>query len=202
MIEETATDPMAEFMRDHGRARKLLDQNADVCFLATHDPQDGVQVRTLVLRDIVERKLGIFLNRSSPKWNQLEANGEFQLLLYYPSIELQYRMSGTHAHMDSDLVADSWLLRPDGSKYLDYYYDRIGAQSTRVDSREAMESALAKLQRSLPEPDGLTAPESARGLYLEIDTIDRLDLSDRSRLHDRRLFTFAAGRWTQQVLVP
>jgi|TARA_Y100000310_G_scaffold342979_1_gene448564 pyridoxamine 5'-phosphate oxidase len=193
---------MAEFMRDHGRAKKQLDQNADVCFLATHDPQGGVQVRTLVLRDIVERRLGIFLNRSSPKWRQLELNGEFQLLIYYPSIERQYRMSGSHVDMDSDLVADSWLARPDGSKYLDFYYERIGAQSTPVDSRQAMESALSELKQQLPEPEELTAPDSARGVYLEIDTIDRLDLTDRGRLHDRRLFTFAAGRWTEQILVP
>lgn len=193
---------MAEFMRDHGRARKLLDQNADICFLATRDAENGVQVRTLVLRDIVERKLGIFLNRSSPKWRQLELDGQFQLLIYYPTIERQYRMSGIQVDMNPDLVADSWQLRPDGSKYLDYYYDRIAAQSTRVDSREAMETALAELKRSLPQPDALKAPESARGLYLEIDTIDRLDLSDRARLHDRRLFKFDAGRWTQQVLVP
>ena len=65
-------------------------------------------------------------------------------------------------------------------------------------SRTALLEELAAV--ALPEP--LVAPESARGLYLLSDRIERLDLGQDNGVHDRRLFLRESGRWSQAVLTP
>lgn len=199
---KSTLDPVAELMTDRSKARKMLDQNTDICFLATVDSQGNAHVRTLVVREIVGRTVAIFLNQGSPKWQQLQQGGQYELLLYYPTQERQYRLSGNYRDLDAALVADSWQLRPDGSKFLDYYYEQVAPQSTPVESREALLKNIEMLKQTLPEPEDLTAPVNARGLHLEINRIDRLDLTDPGRIHDRRLFTYVNGTWVVDVLVP
>ncbi len=193
---------MAELIRDRSRARKKLDQNADVCFLATSDVVGDVHVRTLVVREIVDRTVGIFLAEGSPKWQQLQEGGRYELLIYYPTMDRQYRLSGGYHGIDTELVADSWQLRPAASKYLDYYYARTGGQSTISKSRQDLIEGIGAVAQSVGDPDALVAPSHARGLHLEVNRVDRLDLTDPSSVHDRRLFTYSGGAWRQETLVP
>ncbi len=60
-----------QIRNDRERARQLADPNAALCFLALADGEGNASVRTLVLRDIVENRFRLFINKSSPKWRLL-----------------------------------------------------------------------------------------------------------------------------------
>ena len=117
---------------------------------------------------------------------------------YWPSINIQYRFQVQAAHVDPNLIADSWQLRPDVPKRMDWYYENHAPQSAPVSSRDDLLTNLKTM--NLAEP--LQAPENARGLIMEPQRIERLDLNQPDGVHERTLFMLSATGWQRETLVP
>ncbi|MEM7000984.1 MAG: hypothetical protein AAF529_09360 [Pseudomonadota bacterium] len=187
-------DPIEQFYADRAEARAAQDPMAAVCCIANYDGEQ-VQQRTLVLRD-VEGELAIFINATSPKWAALL--DAFSLTTWWPSVQVQYRMQGTTSLLDSNLVAESWQLRPDNPKKMDWFYHLQKPQSSRIEDRDALLNAVA----ALPLPEPLVAPAEAQGLQLNIANVERLDLNQSNGIHDRRVFVRQSNAWQVSTLVP
>ena len=154
------------------------------------------QQRTLVLRDLEDR-LAVFVNATSPKWPSLSER-QISVLVWLPMLNVQYHLACRTSPVPEHIVHASWLLRPDPPKRMDWLYTPSAPQSSSVESREHLLSALAAL--TLPEP--LIAPPTARGLYLHPLTIERLDLSQSNGVHDRRSYHRDADGWVETTLIP
>lgn len=187
-------DPLAQLAADRTLARERQDPCAGLCTVANIDADGLPQARTLVLRDMEER-LAIFVNATSPKFEHLNI---VSVVVWLPSVNVQYRLSCTTSAVHQSLVAESWQLRPDPPKRMDWLYARVQAQSSTIESREIL---LARLN-DLPLPEPLEAPDSARGLYLNPTLIDRLDLGQENGVHDRRRYRPGNPGWVEEVLVP
>ncbi|MDG1206958.1 MAG: pyridoxamine 5'-phosphate oxidase family protein [Pseudomonadales bacterium] len=194
-------NPIDVIKQTRNEARNVLDANADVCFLALASPNGEASVRTLVLRDIIENRFSLFINQSSPKWQLLSEGASYQLLLWYPSQQRQFRISGRSEPIDSAAVRTNWQRRPSGSKYLDYVYNEFAAQSSALDSREQLTSEIERL-KSLHKPDDMTPPDQVTGVELIANEIELLDLNSDDRIHDRLRFSLSAGVWSSKPLVP
>ena len=194
-------DPIDKIKTDRAEARKLSDPNADTCFLALADKNGQASVRTLVLREICDRHFVLFLNRTSPKWKLLEAGAGYELLIWYPSRQRQYRVQGSLVELDSSIVNVNWLRRPQGSKYLDYVYQEMAPQSSKLNNRQQLVEEVQRLKQ-VYKIDEMHAPTAVGGVQLVASRIEMLDLNRDDRIHDRQLFTFADGQWAAQVLVP
>lgn len=188
------TDPVSLFKIDRDRARAAQDPMANLLTLG-HNGDQTAEMRTLVLRDVGD-ELAIFINATSPKWPAL--GGRTSLLMYWPSIQIQYRILADLSPVQAEIVADSWQLRPDAPKRMDWFYTEVRAQSQPVDSR----AALLEKVHQLALPDNLVAPDTARGLVLKPFRVERLDLTQENGIHDRTLFLRQADHWTEQTLVP
>ena len=194
--EHAAIDPIAILLDDRARARSLEDPCASLCTLANIDEHGAPQARTLVLRELEER-LAVFINTTSPKWQALLA-GPVTLVVWLPSLQVQYRLGCATAVVPQELVHESWHLRPEPPKRLDWFYTHVQAQSSEVTSRDALLDALAALDA--PEP--LTPPATAHGLFLEPQHLERLHLGQDNGVHDRQLFRREGVAWTVTTLVP
>jgi pyridoxamine 5'-phosphate oxidase len=194
-------DPVERIQSDRAQARSLDDPNADLCFLALADSSGHASVRTLVLRDITELCITLFINRTSPKWHIIDRGGDAELLIWYPSVQRQYRIRGTLTEIDAKTIVTNWQRRPVGSKYLDHVYEEMGAQSSFIDSRESLTSKLGDLKSSTSSDD-LSVPPSATGVSLNYSSIDMLDLNKEDRIHDRQLFTLTGNSWISKVMIP
>ena len=194
-------DPIDKIKTDRAEARKLSDPNAETCFLALADKNGQASVRTLVLREIGDRHFVLFLNRTSPKWKLLEAGAGYELLIWYPSRQRQYRVQGSLVELDSSIVNVNWLRRPQGSKYLDYVYQEMAPQSSKLNNRQQLVEEVQRLKQ-VYKIDEMHAPTAVGGVQLVASRIEMLDLNRDDRIHDRQLFTFADGQWAAQVLVP
>ena len=188
------TDPLARLAEDRARAREYEDPSAGVCTVANLDHDGMPQARILVLREL-ESRLAIFVNATSPKFQHLS---RVAVVVWLPSVNVQYRLTCTTEPVPRALVAESWLLRPEPPKRMDWFYTRVQPQSTPVPDRQHLLAHLAAMD--LPEP--LTAPESARGFYLLPSLVERLDLSQENGIHDRRRYTLGNPDWIEEVLVP
>tara|TARA_Y100001934_G_scaffold32335_1_gene36277 strand:- start:328 stop:924 length:597 start_codon:yes stop_codon:yes gene_type:complete len=193
-------NPLAQLRLDRDRARELDDPYAGLCVLALATPDGQPSVRTLVLRDVDDESLTLFVNRSSPKWAAVEAGARCELLVYYASVDVQYRIAGPLTPLDREIIEANWQRRPTPAKYLDYVYEHRASQSSPIDDREALLAHFSELGAEHPE-DTLQAPAGAAGLTLRAERVDRLNLATRNRVHDRRLYVLQDG-WQARTLVP
>jgi len=193
-------DPLVQFHTERQTARDAGDPMAHVCVLATVDKQGRPQARTLVLRNVDHNgspRLALFINANSPKWAELANNASACVQVYWPSVELQYRMQVQVEALDPKVLAESWQFRPDVPKKMDWLYQQR-AQSTAVADREQLLKQLDQLET--PEP--LVAPEAAKGLLIQVTEIERLDLTQSNGVHDRTSYTLHQGKWQKQTLIP
>jgi pyridoxamine 5'-phosphate oxidase len=193
-------NPIENIRSDRQSARSIDDTNADICFLALSE--DGQpSVRTLVLRDVSEEGFTLFINKSSPKWRVVQSNSNAELLLWYTSIQKQYRIRGTIEELERSAIEANWPRRPTGSKYLDFAYEDLAPQSSPIDSRRTIVDHIEAHKARQPE-DELDVPPLATGIILRPETIDCLDLNHQDRIHDRQRHELIKGRWQTTVLVP
>ena len=194
-------NPVQNIQSDRNQARQLGDSNADVCFLALADANGKASVRTLVLRDIYDNRFTLFINKTSPKWQAFTGGTGHELLMWYASVQRQYRISGSLRELDPGVVKSNWQHRPDSSKYLDYVYEELGNQSSIIDSRDTLTDKVNQLKEDL-DTMSMQAPPMAAGIELIADRIDVLDLNNQDRIHDRRLYTYDGDAWSSRVLIP
>lgn len=193
-------DPIDRIQTDRAQARRLNDPNADLCFLALADLEGKASVRTLVLREVEDDHISLFINKTSPKWQVISSGGDAELLIWYSSVQRQYRIRGAMEEMDAGTIKENWQRRPAGSKYLDHVYDQLGPQSSFIPDRATLTSEIAALKST--KADDLEAPPSATGVLMRYHTVDMLDLNHEDRIHDRQLFTFDGNSWRSQVRIP
>lgn len=194
-------NPITRVINDRTEARKLGDSNADTCFLALADKQGQASVRTLVLRDISDNRFALFLNKTSPKWRLLQAGASYELLLWYPTMQRQYRIGGSMVEIDPAVVKTNWMRRPQGSKLLDQVYQSMSAQSSEITSRAQLVEEITRLRQS-KKIDDMPAPEGVGGIELIATRIEMLDLNRDDRIHDRQIFRLIEDSWQSTVLVP
>ncbi|HIG42778.1 MAG: pyridoxamine 5'-phosphate oxidase family protein [bacterium] len=194
-------NPVEEITRDRNEARNDGDRNADICFLALASKDGKASVRTLVLRDIVQNRFILFINQTSPKWQLLSNGADYEILLWYPSRQRQYRIHGDCEIVDESLVKTNWHRRPDGPKYMDYLYRDVAPQSSFIDNRQDLVSEIDQIKSNHPVAD-MTPPAEVTGVELVANRIEILDLNSEDRIHDRRLFTLLDDGWHVQVMIP
>lgn len=192
------TDPLKQLLIDRQAARERSDPWAALCVVGTvqtvPDATDRAELRTLVLRDL-EGELALFFSATSPKWQQLNEKDTVALLVYLPSLEVQYRLQASWTPIPTATVHKHWQLRPNIPKRLDWLYE-AHPQSTALE-RTKLTAALTDDDQENPPA---TAPAAAMGIVLQPLEIERLQLS--AGIHERYLFTRADEQWTQQSLVP
>ncbi|MDX1514430.1 MAG: pyridoxamine 5'-phosphate oxidase family protein, partial [Gammaproteobacteria bacterium] len=115
-------DPLVQLASDQARARAGQDPCVDRCSLATVTRDGEPRVRTLVLHGVENGRLELYFNATSPKWRQLKANGKYELLVYWPTIGRQYRLSGGLDEIPWETMAERWRRRESAGKQLDLYY--------------------------------------------------------------------------------
>lgn len=202
-------DPLGRLHQDRRQARQHGDPWAELCVVATVTGEGEPSARVLVLRELdpgsggsststpPKPAIGVFVNASSPKVDEFSRSSSVAVLIYLPSIMVQYRLRCTLDPIDPILVREAWQMRPEVSKRMDWVYETY-PQSTEIASRRALLDALSSEARAQP----LLAPESAIGYLFRPFELERLDLDRRDGPHDRRQYTLREGDWTEAVLVP
>jgi len=192
---------LLQVQNDLERAKALDDPNHNVCYFALADRNGLPSVRTLVLRSISDSSLTLFSNKTSPKWEILTANPCCQILLWYPSIQIQYRLSGSCSALAQDSLENDWQRRPDKSKLLDYFYQSGHPQSGPIESRTVLTHGLKTLGKKMPVEE-LKMPASAGAFTVEIQQVDYLRLTQNEEPHFRERHTKKQTNWSTETLVP
>ena len=194
-------NPLGRLQEDRRKARRQQDPWSELCGVATVTANGEPSVRVLVVRELelqgkaARPALGIFVNASSPKADEFSQAVSVAVLIYLPSVMVQYRLRCTLNPIDPAFVHEAWQMRPEIPKRMDWLYE-THPQSTEVASRQVLIDAVSSGEQPL------VAPESAVGYLFQPFEVDRLDLGHTGAPHDRRRYSLNAGDWVEVILVP
>ncbi len=202
MADRFLNDPIKLLCADAQRAMAAGDPMAHRCFLATLTDPDQPALRTLVLRGVDSGRIDLFFSNTSAKWRDLVANSRYELLVYWPTIECQYRVRGRFEQIPFDELAASWKQKSVEGKLLDLYYAKKQAQGSLIDDIDAFVETIASIRVNSGDLSAFEAPPTIGGIRLEPERIERLDLSPAPTVYARHLFVRINGGWRRDVLVP
>ena len=190
-----ADDPLARLAQDRSAARRASDPMVDRCVLGTISRNRRAALRTLVLRDIDDRLALFYSNSSSKHIELMNADHVGSLLVFLPSIGVQYRMEARFEAIARSVIEAHWQLKPNAAKRMDSVYERL-PQSTLVDDFEAFETQFAA---AVPPR---RAPRNCAGVFIVPQLVERLELRTDPTMHERIVFTRNGDGWRRQYLVP
>lgn len=203
MIEKNKVmqNPIEKFKESWQQAKTLNDPNAAFCSLATVSTQGQPSVRTLVLRDVTEESFIVFFNDTSPKWDQLQQSKQFEILIFWPSLMVQYRIRGIFKEMAIEEMKWNWNRKPYHAKLVDHFYTRYQPQSSVISSREKFLEGIETLKQEFPDDKKVPFPETIKGISFKATYLEEW-CESKDRLHERHLYILKGDQWSQQVLVP
>lgn len=188
--------PMTVFREWLKEAVEAGIEEANAACLCTVDAQGCPDGRTLLIKGVEDDGLLFYTNYKSRKGEQLAHCPKATLVIWWPSLRRQIRVSGRVEKLTASESDSYFSSRPRES--------RLGAwaslQSTPIDGREVLEARLTEYDQEFS--DEIPRPEYWGGYRLRPGRFEFWQGRD-SRLHDR--FEYQKGEkedWTISRLMP
>jgi pyridoxamine 5'-phosphate oxidase len=189
-------EPFGLFVEWLGDATRTEPNDPNAMTLSTVDAAGAPDARIVLLKDVDARGFTFYSNRESAKGLDLASHPRAALLFHWKSLRRQVRVRGA--------------VEPVTAAEADAYFasrareSRIGAwasdQSRPLDSREALESAVAR-ETARFEGEDVPRPERWTGWRVIPDSVEFW--RDRPfRLHDRLRFARTGADWVKTRLWP
>ena len=158
--------------------------------------RDGAPAARIVLLKGIERGGFVFYtNYASRKARELEARPGACLVFLWSDLERQVRITGAVEKVDAADSDAYFVTRPLGARHSAW----ASAQSEPVASRSVLENAMAEVKAR----HGESPPRPPHwGGYRVMPAEIEFWQGRADRLHDRLLYTQAAGRWKIERLAP
>jgi pyridoxamine 5'-phosphate oxidase len=190
-------DPIALFERWYAEAQGGHVPQADAMTLATATPDGRPSARTVLLKGVDERGFAFFTNYESRKGRELDANAHAALVLLWPALERQVRVTGSVARLSAAESDAYFATRPRGSQ--------LGAwaseQSRPLARRAELDERFAALEARYTGA-AIPRPPHWGGFRLAPEEIEFWQ-GRANRLHDRFAYERAAGGgWSRTRLAP
>lgn len=193
--DELARDPLDQFRAwlHEAMEKGLIEPNAMT--LGTVDASGQPWSRTVLLKTCDERGFVFFTNYESHKSEHLAQEPRCSLTFWWSGLERQVNIAGCVEKVSRAETEAYFAVRPANS--------RLGAwasmQSSVIESREALEAAMAKALAQYGE----NPPAPPRwGGYVVRPTVIEFWQGRQSRLHDRLRYTRTDEGWKIERLSP
>lgn len=195
-ISTVDKNPVAQFAAWMGEALKseIIDVNAMT--LSTVGADRHPSARVVLLKDYDDGGFVFFTNYSSRKGHELFENPWAHLLFFWPPLERQVAISGKATKIPRAESENYFNSRP--------LQSRLSAiashQSSKIESREALEARVAELQEQFRDADP-PCPDNWGGYRVVPETFEFWQ-GRESRLHDRVCYELVDGDWQICLLSP
>jgi pyridoxamine 5'-phosphate oxidase len=189
-------DPIAQFGHWFEEALKAEVMEPNAMSLATASADGVPSARVVLLKGYDERGFVFFTDYRSQKGVELTANPRAALVLYWPELERQVRITGTTTPIEREESEAYYRTRPRGS--------RLGAwishQSQVIASRKVLDDRVPELEETFPGDD-IPLPAYWGGFRVAPERIEFWQ-GRENRLHDRIRYVWEEGHWRIERLSP
>lgn len=189
-------DPHALFETWYALARESELNDSNAVALATADASGRPSVRMVLLKGHDSQGFVFYTNQDSRKGNELEANPQAALLFHWKSLRRQVRIEGAVQPV-SALEADAYFASRSRDSQLGAW---ASDQSRPLLAREVFEQRYEEARRRFEGGD-VPRPPRWSGFRVVPERIE-FWMDREHRLHERRLFTFRGGDWSESLLYP
>jgi pyridoxamine 5'-phosphate oxidase len=191
-----AADPHELFQSWYAEARQSEINDSNAVALATADKAGRPSVRMVLLKGHDARGFVFYTNQDSRKGNELEANPQAALLFHWKSLRRQVRIEGGVQPVSAQ-EADAYFASRSRDSQLGAW---ASDQSRPLLAREVFEQRYEEARCRF---EGSEVPRPPRWSGYRV-VPERIEFwTDREhRLHERRLFTFHRGAWSESLLYP
>ena len=188
-------DPIERF-QEWLRAAKASEPNdPNAAALATCSPAGEPSVRMVLVKQADARGFCFFTNAESEKGRQLSENPHAALCFHWKSLRRQVRVSGRVIELGESEVDAYFHSRSRKSQI----GAAVSAQSRPLAAREQLVEQVKAFADQ--HPGEVPRPAYWRGYCVTPQRIE-FWMDGPDRLHDRILFTPAAGHWDRTRLYP
>ena len=185
---ETESDPIALYLRLAERARVEGIDTAPAA-LATADVSGRPSVRIVLVRRVDPRGFVFFTNYDSRKGRELIANPRAALCQHWPTLEEQVRVEGPAERVSVGESDEYFAGRPRDSQLGAW----ASAQSSTLEARALLDVRLKEFEQRF-HGQSVPRPPHWGGIRIVPERIE-FWYGRAGRLHERLLFTRAAGAW-------
>lgn len=194
--KDVAATPIEQFERWWKQASDSAIEEMNAMTLSTIDANGMPDARTILLKGVDEKGFVFFTNYNSTKSVQLDFNPNCCLLFFWKELERQVRIYGQAEKISVKESIEYFESRPDGSK--------IGAWASPQSMVVAGEAWLKETFQYYAErfKHGKIPKPPHWGGYRIKPVRMEFWQGRPSRMHDRILYTQAAGGWKTERLAP
>jgi pyridoxamine 5'-phosphate oxidase len=176
-------------------AAGVAEPNAMV--LATADAEGRPSSRTVLCKGLDERGVVFYTNYTSAKSHDLTVTRYASVTFPWYALHRQVTVRGEVEKVDIKETAEYWASRPRGSQ--------LGAwaspQSQVVESRRALDNALAAIERRFADLDEVPFPPHWGGWRIRPEAVEFWQ-GQQNRLHDRLRYVRSHDRWRIERVAP
>jgi pyridoxamine 5'-phosphate oxidase len=191
-----ATDPFALFDEWFAQAREVEINDPEAMALATADEAGNPSVRMVLLKGHGPEDFVFYTNAESAKGRELKENPSAALLFHWKSLRRQVRIEGRVERVP-DEQADAYFATRSRDSQLGAW---ASDQSRSLESRAIFERRFEEVTHTF---EGQEVPRPPHWGGFRVVPLCIEFWQDRPhRLHERRLFTFADGCWSEGLLYP
>jgi len=192
----TNDDPFKKFGEWLAEAQATEPNDPNAMTLATANAAGRPAARMVLLKGWDARGFVFYTNLESRKADEIRANAQVSLLFHWKSQRRQIRIEGVVSPV-SDAEADAYFASRSRISKLGAL---ASAQSRPLPARAVFEAKLAEMEARFPGEE-VPRPENWSGWRVVPDYFEFWQ--DREfRLHERLVFTPAAGGWQTGLLYP
>lgn len=197
---DAGADPIALFARWYAEAQAAcseigLDPSAMTLATATHDGRPSARI--VLLKGFDEGGFVFYTNRQSGKARDLRATARAALVLHWPPLERQVRITGDVEELDEAAARDYFAARPRGSRIAAH----TSHQGRVIPDRAWLDGHFAELEEQFR---GQEVPMPASWVGYRVVPVEIEFWQGRpNRLHDRlRYRRLETGAWRLERLAP